>query len=114
MTGRVKLQVCVTCIGENQKKPGVEFYEKLAVVVDKNQVDLQPVECFAVCKRPCTIMVSQGNKWKYLIGDLDVESGVRAVLDYIKIYSGSDEGTPTLSLRPQEIRKGTIARIPAN
>lgn len=114
MPDRVKLQVCVTCLGENQQRPGVEFYEKLAGVIDERQVNLQPVECFAVCKRPCTIMVSQGSKWKYLIGDLDGESGVSAVLEYVKIYGQSSEGTPPIRLRPQPIRNGTIARIPSN
>lgn len=114
MPARVKVQVCVTCLGENQQKPGAEFYQKLAGVIDAGQVDLQPVECFAVCKRPCTIMVSQGSKWKYLIGDLDMETGVGVVLDYVKIYARSSEGTPPINQRPQPIRKGTIARIPSN
>ncbi len=112
MNDKVKLQVCITCLGDNKEKLGAEFYAALESQVDRQKINLQPVECFAVCKRQCTVTVSQTGKWLYMIGDLKVEKDIPALFEYIKVYSASPNGRPPISERPEVIQKGTIARVP--
>lgn len=112
MSETVKLQVCVTCLGYNKEKLGAEFYAALERQVDKDKINLQPVECFAVCKRQCTVTVSQPNKWLYMIGDLDTKKDIPALFEYIKVYAASANGRPPIAQRPEVVQKGTIARLP--
>jgi len=111
MNNRVKLQVCVTCLGKNKEKLGTDFYAALEGRVDKDKVDLQPVECFAVCTRPATVAVSQPEKWLYMIGDLKI-TDIDDLFAYMRAYDNSPNGRPPISERPEVIQKGTIARIP--
>ncbi len=112
MNEAVKLQVCVTCLGDNGEKLGAEFYAVLERQVDREKINLQPVECFAVCKRQCTVTVSQVGKWLYMIGDLKVEKDIPDLFEYIKVYSASANGRPPISERPEIVKNGTISRLP--
>ena len=108
----VDVFVCVTCRHPNsEERVGEQFYKVLSGIVDAS-VQLHPVECLSVCKRPCTVAVSSANKWTYVIGDLDSTNNMDALLNYINTYALSEYGTPPLKERPAAIRKGTIARIP--
>ncbi|MEQ1789156.1 MAG: DUF1636 domain-containing protein [Rickettsiales bacterium] len=108
----VDLQVCVTCLGENKEKLGAEFYAALEKQINSAEINLQPVECFAVCKRVCTVTVSQPEKWLYMIGDLDVKKDIPALLEYVRVYDASPNGRPPISQRPEVVKNGTIARLP--
>lgn len=112
MNNKVDLQVCVTCLGENGKKLGAEFYNALGQKIDSAQINLQPVECFAVCKRQCTVAVSQPGKWTYIIGDLSVGKDIQSLFEYMEVYAASSNGRPPISQRPEVVQKGTIARLP--
>jgi predicted metal-binding protein len=112
MNDKVDLQVCVTCFGGEEQASGAVFYDALEEQVDRNKINLRPVECFSVCKRPCTLTVSQPGKWLYMIGDLNPEKDIPALFEYIRVYAQSSNGRPPLNERPEIIQKGTIARVP--
>lgn len=114
VSDKVKLQVCITCLGDNKEKLGAEFYAALEQQVDRTKINLQPVECFAVCKRQCTVAVSQPDKWLYMIGDLKIDKDIPALFEYIKVYASSANGRPPIAQRPEMVQKGTIARLPPN
>lgn len=113
MTKNVTLQICVTCLGDNKQKVGEEFYKEVEKQISGKNVELEAVECFAVCNRQCTVAVSQPSKWTYIIGGLDAKKDIQALFDYIKSYANSPNGRPPISERPEVIQKGTIARLPA-
>jgi len=98
------------------ERSGEQFLRKLEKAVAEggcaSTPRLHPVECMAVCKRPCTVAVSATNKWTYIIGDLDVSCDVEELLKYVDLYAASETGMPDYKDRPAAIRKGTIARIP--
>lgn len=112
MNDKVDLQVCVTCFGNEDQSSGVDFYAALEGQVDREIINLRPVECFSVCKRPCTLTVSQPGKWLYMIGDLNAERDIPSLFEYIRVYAESSNGRPPLNERPEVIQKGTIARVP--
>ena len=74
-------------------------------------ITVRPVECLAVCKRPCTLALAAADKWTYVIGDLTLEHSDDVVAAAIA-FQRSPNGIVPWSERPQPFRKGVIARVP--
>ncbi|MEK6745683.1 MAG: DUF1636 domain-containing protein [Pseudomonadota bacterium] len=109
---KVDLQVCVTCSDGGGQNVGADFYTTLTEQVDSKKINLRSVECFSVCKRPCTVTVSQPGKWLYMIGDLNADKDIPDLLEYVRVYAQSANGRPPISERPEIVQKGTISRLP--
>ncbi len=113
--------VCVSCrrsLGGGEDafdQPGsqlVAALEKECKERGASDISVEPVECLAVCKRPCTIAVTANGKWSYLIGDLDPLVHAREIADAAIAYSRSDNGIVPWKERPLSFRRGVVARIP--
>ncbi len=76
------------------------------------QISVTPVECLAVCRRPCTIALSGPGKWTCVVGDLDHEQHVQDIVAASLSYAASATGIIPWRQRPQSFRKGVVARIP--
>jgi predicted metal-binding protein len=74
-------------------------------------VAVRPVECLAVCKRPCTVALQGEGKWAYVVGDLDHDRGVDDVIAAVS-YAASENGIIPWRQRPQSFRKGVVSRVP--
>lgn len=72
----------------------------------------QPVECLAVCKRPCTVAFAAEGKWTYIIGDLDEASHIGDLVSAASSYALSENGIVPWKERPPFFRKGVVARVP--
>lgn len=113
--------VCTSCrrrIGEGDgedafDRPGAglatDLSERLA---DNPAIRVVPVECLAVCKRPCTVAITGALKWTYLIGDLDPTVHIAEICSGIRSYAASGNGIVAWKERPQTFRKGVVARVP--
>lgn len=117
----VTIFVCVSCqrpigeAGETFDRPGRELVEALQVrLADERPtgVTVAPVDCLAVCKRPCTIALSGEGKWTYLIGDLDAGAHADEIVAAARSFAASDNGIVPWKERPVSFRKGVIARVP--
>ena len=115
------VHVCVTCRDADDietadsKCRGLRLYEALdAAASPDHEVSIAPVECLAVCKRPCTIAFTAPGKLTYVFGDLDPETGAADVLEGARVYSQSETGLMAWRERPRPLRRGTIARIPSS
>lgn len=108
----VLLEICTTCLGENKHKIGAEFYAEVAKQIGSRDINLQAVECLGVCNRPCTVAVSEPEKWTYIIGGFKVASDIPALFDYVAAYANSPNGRPPISERPEVVQKGVVARVP--
>lgn len=108
--------VCGSCkSGDNtDTRPGLRLIETLAARLSgpESGIDLQSVDCLAVCKRPATISFVAPGKWTYVIGDIDVETHVDDVIAAARAYAESETGVVAWKQRPMFFRKGVIARIP--
>ena len=69
---------------------------------------VEPVECLAVCKRPCTLAITASGKWTYLIGDLDPELHIEEIAAAAVSYQGSEHGIVPWKERPPTFRRGVI------
>jgi predicted metal-binding protein len=117
----VTIFVCVSCrrsLGDAEEsfdQPGRGLVDALqARLRDRGQagVTVTPVDCLAVCKRPCTVALAAADKWTYLIGDLDPCSHAEEVVSAALSFAASENGIVPWRERPASFRKGVIARVP--
>lgn len=118
--------VCTTCASkwENGKRVGESGGEKL---LKRLQADfsnwqlnrefvIKPVECMSACSRSCVISFASPSKTTYLFGDISNDLTpveVNGVFSCAEKYYSHPEGSLPWSERPDPLKKGIIARIPA-
>ena len=122
MTGaRITIFVCVTCRvpiegDENDfETPGGELAAAIEARLrdaGASSIEVRPVECLSVCKRPCTIAFSGRDKWTYVVGGLDAKSHAAEVAATAQQFAASEDGIIPWKERPLFFRKGVIARVP--
>ncbi len=118
--GDLTIHVCTACrraradLPEGYDQPGLALAEALAerLLAKGSTIPVVPVECLAVCKRPCTIALSADGKWTYLIGDLDTDTHLDEIVGAAEAYATSANGIVPWKERPQSFRKGVVARVP--
>ena len=109
----VTVFVCVTC--KRPEDTGVARGRMLFDAVSAGapgMVRVTPVECLAVCKRPCTVALSGPGKWTCVVGDLDVDQHAGDVIAAALHYAATENGIIPWRQRPVSFRKGVVARIP--
>ena len=113
----VCLQVCVLC-GEEAggATAGQRLLEALQTAsAEMSEIDVAPVECFAVCDRAVTLAfrAAEGSgRWSYLIGGTEPDSDTADILAAAQAVADSPQGVPAMEDRPRFFRDGVIARIP--
>jgi len=112
------IYVCVTCrpaspgAHAHEERPGARLHAALAALAEsQSDLDVRPVECLSVCKRPCTIGFAGAGKWTYVYGDLDA-ADAELVLAGARLYAESPQGLIPWRRRPQALKTGVVARIP--
>ncbi len=117
----VTIFVCVSCrrsfgdADESFDQPGRGLVEALQVRLrdaGRSSVTVTPVDCLAVCKRPCTVALAGADKWTYLIGDLDPDLHAEEIVSAALSFAASENGIVPWRERPTSFRKGVIARVP--
>lgn len=113
--------MCTTCRRKREDVPlgydlpGAGLAEALAGEVARRglaELRVTPVECLAVCRRPCTVAFAGSEKWTHLVGDLDAEAHVGDIVTAALAFARSPDGIVPWAERPQSIRSGGIARVP--
>lgn len=114
----VTLYVCATCraAGDTaEPRAGARLLAALQDAVSAGGhagITVAGVECLSVCKRPCTVAVASQGRWTYVYGDLDAAESASTILEGVGLYAGTPDGIVPWKARPQEFRKGVVARIP--
>jgi predicted metal-binding protein len=117
-TRRVLLQVCTTCRAEGEPqepreaRAGARLYAALLEARTDADARVLPVECFSVCKRPCTLSFSARGAWTYVYGDFAADADPQEILAAARLYAASPEGLIPWKERPQALKKGVVARLP--
>ncbi len=112
-----RIYVCTTCRAEGEagepgaERAGARLFRALADAADP-AVDLVPVECLSVCRRPCTVGFAAPGKWTYVYGDLPPDSSAAVILDAARLYAAAPDGLIPWKLRSDPIKKGVVARLP--
>jgi len=114
----VAIFVCVSCRrpveGRDAREddlPGPPLVAALQARL-AGEISVVPVECLAVCKRPCTLVLAGSSRWTYLIGDLDSDRDLEEIVEAARSYAASGNGILPWRERPASFRQGVIARVP--
>lgn len=114
----VVIQVCTTCraIGEEleprEHRAGARLFAALSAHRDADDAAVAPVECFSVCRRPCTVAFSAPGAWTYLVGDFSADMDPQEIFASAKLYGASPQGIIPWKQRPQYLKSGLVARLP--
>lgn len=118
-TTPTRIYVCTTCRveGEPSQPPEVRAGARLFRTLQERAghdpaIDLVPVECLSVCKRPCTVSFAAPGKWTYIYGDLPPDDAASVILDAAELYAATPDGLIPWKLRVDAIKKGVVARLP--
>jgi predicted metal-binding protein len=108
------VSVCITCrTADGGAVVGPEVFESIkAAIGSSDQVQVRPVQCLGVCKRPATVAVSSADGYTFLFGDLQTESGTAALVSFVQSYQKSNYGLVPWRERAEVLRKGMVARVP--
>jgi predicted metal-binding protein len=113
----VTVFVCVSCGAQPDGGPalGHQLYDSVTARISAEMagaITVTPLECLAVCKRPCTIALSGSGKWTCVVGDLDPEQHAGDVIAAARSYMAAQNGIIPWRQRPLSFRKGVVARVP--
>jgi predicted metal-binding protein len=108
------VSVCITCrSADGGTVVGPEMFESVkAAIGASDRVQVRPVQCLSVCKRPATVAVTSADGYTFLFGDLQTDSGTAALVSFVKSYQNSDYGLVPWRERAEVLRKGMVARVP--
>lgn len=122
------LLVCTTCAStwQNGKKVGISGGEILLKELSKlhqdwdkrSQFEICAVSCMSACSHACVVTFASAGKYSYLFGDLpsdaeNISTTATAILNCAEIYSDRPDGMLAWKERPEPLKSGVIARIPA-
>lgn len=110
------LYVCTTCRDPSapldDARPGSRLLAALSTLPGDPLVDIVPVECLSVCKRPCTVAFAASGKWTYVFGDLAPDTGAATIHAGARLYAEAKDGIIPWKLRPDVLKKGVVSRTP--
>jgi predicted metal-binding protein len=115
---RTTIHVCTTCraadepLEPKEARAGARLYRALSRHDIPADIELIPVECLSVCKRPVTVGFSAPGKWSYIYGDFPPESSAETILAAAQLYAEAPGGLIPWRSRPDAIKRGVVARIP--
>jgi len=109
--------VCVSCYGADDPaaRPGRVFYEALQERLkrgDAPSVQVAPVECLSICKRPASVALAAPHKWTYVITGLDPEPHVEDIVKSARLHAESLDGVPQWRGRPDCFKRNVVSRTP--
>ena len=122
------LLVCTTCAStwQNGKKVGISGGEILLKELSKlhqdwdkrSQFEIFAVSCMSACSHACVVTFAAAGKYSYLFGDLpsdaeNISVTTKAILTCAETYSDRPDGMLPWKERPEPLKSGVIARIPA-
>lgn len=115
-----EILVCVLCrpAGAPREEPraGRALFEAVqeAALRDDLPFAVRPVECMNGCSRSCTVALQAPGKSVYFFGDLPADAETaQQVLACAQMHQHSPDGTLLRAERPERLREGIMARLPA-
>ena len=118
MSDTTKILVCVKCRAIGAPKGPIEdrmgyhlYRQMLEATAGRDDVAVEPIECFKVCVKPVTIALSAPGKWTCLFGDF-AEGATADILDAARRYGDAPDGIIPKEEMPPALKLGQIARVP--
>ena len=133
-----EIVVCTTCrpagVPRDQTAPGQLLHDAVQAALGADQpaqdgaesgaqtgaagslprLKLRGLACMSGCDRACTVALQAPGKFSYYFGDLsaDAETAVQLIA-CAHLHRDSADGTLLRNARPERLRSGILARLPA-
>lgn len=115
-----ELIVCSTCRrpGTDRGAPadGQRLFEAIeaALLASPAPLSVRATACMSGCSSACTVALQAAGKASYLFGQLqpDAETAMQ-VLACAQLHAQSADGQLDWAARPERLRSGILARLPA-
>jgi hypothetical protein len=96
-SGPTLVSVCITCkSADGVTVVGPDMFESVkAAIGPSDHVQVRPVQCLSVCKRPATVAVTSADGYTFLFGDLQTRERhrgpgvVRQILPEFRLRPGA-------------------------
>lgn len=115
-----EILVCVLCrpatLPREAPRPGRALFEAIENLALRDDLPfpIRPVECMSGCRRDCTVALQAAGKTTYFFGDLAADDTAAAqVLTCAALHQASPDGFMPRESRPERLREGILARLPA-
>ncbi len=118
----VRILVCTSCraegeaqeprAGVQEPRAGARLHAALTAARSQSDPEVIGVECFSVCKRPCTVSFSAPGAWTYVYGDFPADADPGEIFAAARLYGASPQGLIPWRERPTALKKGVVARLP--
>jgi len=115
-----EILVCVLCrppeLPRDQPRPGRALLEAIEDIALRDDLPfpIRPVECMSGCRRHCTVALQAPGKFTYMFGDLPADdASATQVLACAALHQASLDGFMARAARPERLREGILARLPA-
>lgn len=112
--------VCVLCRPADRPRdlprPGRDLLEAIESIALRDDLPfpIRPVECMSGCLRDCTVALQAPGKMCYFFGDLAADAtSAEQVLACAALHQASVDGFMAREARPERLREGILARLPA-
>ena len=120
------ITVCTTCRASGttreQRADGLDLFDAVQEALwaaefesgSALHLQLRGQSCMSGCNRACTLAVQGGGKWTYYWGDLapDAETAAQ-VIACARMHQSSPDGALEWKARPERLKRGVLARLPA-
>ena len=112
--------VCVLCRPadrpRDRPRPGRDLFEAIENIALRDDLPfpIRPGDCMSGCRRDCTVALQAPGKMSYFFGDLSADdTTAEQVLSCAALHQASADGFMPRDARPQPLREGILARLPA-
>lgn len=112
--------VCVLCRPADRSRelprPGRDLFEAIENIALRDDLPfpIRPVDCMSGCRRDCAVALQASGKMSYFFGDLPADTiSAEQVLACAALHQASADGFMTREARPERLREGILARLPA-
>lgn len=122
----IEIIVCTTCRPAEASRDlpahGLSLFESVQDAllmregdgVQLPRLQVRGVACMSGCSRACTVAIQAPGKHTYYFGDLVADAQTaEQVVDCALLYSEIKDGFMSRDQRPERLRAGMLARIPA-
>ncbi|MEN3949980.1 DUF1636 domain-containing protein [Iodidimonas sp. SYSU 1G8] len=119
--GEASIIVCSTCrytADERDSPDGVRGGVLMARAVREaaaahDDVEVQEMACLFACSQRCAVHLRAAGKIGYVLGKFEPSpEAARAIVDYFRLYTASDEGVVPYKDWPEEIKGHFLVRVP--
>jgi predicted metal-binding protein len=115
-----EILVCVLCrppeLPRDHPRPGRALLEAIENIALRDDLAfaIRLVDCMSGCRRHCTVALQAAGKTTYFFGDLPAdETSAEQVLACAALHQASSDGFMAREARPERLREGILARLPA-